>query len=67
MDCLKISVTFQGTGDTVMNTRGKVPEALESLTSSKIKTHTHTRTRTRTHTQTRKISDRNTFFEEFKR
>ena len=37
MECFKIPSTFQGTGYTVMNTKGKVPEALQCLTSSKIK------------------------------
>ena len=56
MECFKIPSTFQGTGYTVMNTKGKVPEALQCLTSSKIKKKK----------KTRKISDRNMLFEEVK-
>lgn len=56
MECLKIPSAFQGTRYTVMNTKGKVPEALQCLTSSKKEKKTHTR----------KISDRNMHFEEVK-
>ena len=58
MECLKIPSTFQGTGHTVMNTKGKVPEALQCLTSSK--------TKKKRKKEKRKIPDRNMLFEEVK-